>query len=569
MKHFFRQIGIVGIFLFSLIFCAYIKDREQLSSFQLQFQVGDETILSWHDGGEMLYVFLPSYCDMREVSFKKELGQQVKIDDIALKDDMTMEEFEIDYVYNIALRDYRGKIQFCKSDHVATLFIDTESGNMDAIHQTKGYREDAKMRLVRSDGSNDYSTDACSLKGRGNTTWDLFEKKPYQLKLEEAANLLGMGTGKKWILLANAFDETNLRNKVIYDLARVNAFCMAPECEYVDLYLNGEYRGLYLLTERVEFGEERLNLRTEDGAFMCNIEYAQRWDTLDNAFMTELGRAVEIREPDEPTHLDYTNIKSEVQKLEDFIVSKEDVKLSSVIDVDSWVYKYLFDEISENGDADIASSYFYYKDGLFYAGPLWDYDNTLGVSTRNQNPHAFLARSTIKSANNQTPYYDALYENDEFYQRMTELYRTQVAPAFMHLIEEDLFEREAFLQYASTMNGIRWASAFEEQNAVVEDAKDLADYLRQRIEFLNRVWIEGEDYCVVQFEAYAIDMFATENTYATSYVVKCGERFSNIAVPQITENKNFTWVNSETGEIFSPDQIITENITLSLYRTLN
>ena len=349
-------------------------------------------LTAWEDEDGLQHAFLPSFCEESDVTVKTENETE---------------------------------IQYHQSSNVAALFINTESGNMDAIHADKEHKEDVEAILYTADGEVDFTSTDCTLKGRGNTTWDFFEKKPYQLKLDEKADLLGMGEGKKWILLANAFDETHMRNKLVYDLARENEFCYAPECEYVDLFLNGEYRGLYLLAERVEFGDDRLNV-SADEKYMCNVELASRWDTLDNAFLTEQGRAVEIREPDEPEEEDFTRIQSIAQQLEDAIVSqKEDTSLNDVLDLDSWVYRYLIDEIMANGDADIASSYYYYADGKYYAGPLWDYDNTMAVSTRNQNPDIFLARSGYNGGEHETPYYDGLCEQDEFYERMTELYRTR------------------------------------------------------------------------------------------------------------------------------------------------
>ena len=510
---------VIAILILALCGCKSQEAKEV----ELENSDGTKIILkTWMNGNDEECIFLPSYC---------------KLSDVSLPD----KEYKI-----------------FQSENVATLFVNTESGSMDAIHEDKNYRESAEISLYTKEGLLNYSTTACSLKGRGNTTWDLFEKKPYQIKLEESADLLGMGKGKKWILLANSFDETNLRNKFIYDLARENNFCYAPECEFVDLYLNGEYRGLYLLTERVEFGEGRLNVEADE-KYMCNVELAARWESLDNAFLTDAGRAVEIREPDKPLEEDFERIVELTQEMENAILdSDEGQTIREVIDLDSWVYMYLFDEIMENGDADIASSYFYYADGKFYAGPLWDYDNTLGVSTRNQNPRTFLAKSGYKYVNHGTPYYDALNEKEEFYERMVELYQTQMVPALQKEMKTGLFEEEAFIAKASKMNRIRWAETFEQQNAEITDVQGIVDYLERRMEFLNMAWLEGEEYYTVQFEPYVIDMFATSETYAGSYAVKPGECLAG------TIEENAVWIDCETGERFNPSQPIVRNMTLRL-----
>ena len=509
------------ILLLLLTLCGCTKEEAIATDVEIKHEDGFQvTIKKWTDEEGKQFVFLPSY-------------------------------------YN-GTYESNGEVQYVQSENVATLYINTESGSMDSIHEDKEYRESAEAYLYTQDGTLDFNTTACSLKGRGKTTWELFEKKPYQLKLEESANLLGMGKGEKWILLANAFDETNLRNKFIYALARENDFCYAPECEFVDLYLNGEYRGLYLLAERVEFGEDRLNVDAEE-AYMCNVEVSARWDELDNAFRSASDRAVEIREPDDPTEQDYERITEIVNVMEDAIFYPEkEPFLEDMIDIDSWAYKYLIDEIMENGDADIASSYFYYADGKIYAGPLWDYDNTLGVSTRNQNPCTFLAKSGYQYINHETPYYDALNANEVFYNRMVELYKTKMLPALQEKIETELLEEEELISNAVAMNRIRWANAFDAQNSEIRDVQGIVDYLGKRIKFLNTAWLAGETYYTIQFEPYVIDMYATPETYAGSYAVKPEEYFTGIIEDGVV------WIDCETGERFDPSKPITRNMTLRL-----
>ena len=112
-----------------------------------------------------------------------------------------------------------------------------------------------------------------AIRGRGNATW-LWEKKPYSLTLSKSADLLGMGAAKEWILLTNAPDPTHLRNKIAYDLAAEVGLLYSPESNWVDLYLNGEYTGLYLLTERNEIHPQRIP--AGNGTFLVSMELESR-----------------------------------------------------------------------------------------------------------------------------------------------------------------------------------------------------------------------------------------------------------------------------------------------------
>lgn len=112
-----------------------------------------------------------------------------------------------------------------------------------------------------ADGSITYNGSLTQLKGRGNATYSSeYRKKPYQLKLSQKVSLSGMGKGKTWILLANATDTTLLRNQVTYQLARAMGLPYSVDCRQMELYVNGEYRGLYLLTEKIQISKSRVNI---------------------------------------------------------------------------------------------------------------------------------------------------------------------------------------------------------------------------------------------------------------------------------------------------------------------
>ncbi|MDE6727632.1 MAG: CotH kinase family protein, partial [Oscillospiraceae bacterium] len=111
------------------------------------------------------------------------------------------------------------------------------------------------------------STDFLSggIHGRGHSTWK-WQKKPYRIKLNEKAGLLGLPKNKDWILLANYSDKSLVRNIVAYDMGReLDSFVWTPTQYSVDLFVNGEYRGVYALGEQREIAKSKINL-TEDPA---------------------------------------------------------------------------------------------------------------------------------------------------------------------------------------------------------------------------------------------------------------------------------------------------------------
>ncbi len=128
------------------------------------------------------------------------------------------------------------------------------------------------------------------IKGRGNSTWH-FEKVPYRMKLETASDLFQMGKNKHWVLLANAFDDSLMRNKISYDLSGEMGMPYM-ESTWVDLVLNGEYIGNYQLCEHIRIDENRIDIQ--------NLEdYAK----LAAEILCETGAVLEEEREDLENHL--------------------------------------------------------------------------------------------------------------------------------------------------------------------------------------------------------------------------------------------------------------------------
>ena len=489
-----------------LLLCAAFvatKEPDVSPHFRIQNEFGQQRISIYDARDGNHYVFLPSYADLEDVQAVFSLGQNICLDDFRLKNQMTCRNFELEKPYAFSVDGQEmGTLWFYKSKNVATMYIDTVSGKMTDIHNDKNYEEYATMTLYLPDGSVDYYDVSSKLKGRGNATWEC-DKRPYVLTLSGEGDLLGMGNANKWVLLANAYDETNLNNKLIYDMASQVNFEWSPDSQFVDLYLNGKYNGLYLLTEKVEVHKNRLNLDKDAGDFLCKIDLASRMWAMQNPFETSCGRVVDICYPEVLSYLDLDNIQYLVYLMECEFRSGADLADSEILDLDSWVRRYLIDEISGNIDSDLASSYFYYSDGKMSAGPVWDYDMAFGNNLRNQEPNSFLAKNENKTAHLSSPYYSALYGNEAFYNRMVELYRTEFSPVLQEMIGHGIDEQIETISAASCMNSIRWRKMYAEWKnktaGIVQSTEELKDYFVHRIQFLDSTWLSGREYCTVQF----------------------------------------------------------------------
>lgn len=103
------------------------------------------------------------------------------------------------------------------------------------------------------------------IRGRGNYTWTGFDKKPYRLKLGKKAAMLGMNSSKHWALLAHADDSRGfLRNALGFELSRLVGMSWTPDSKPCEVLLNGDYIGLYFLTETVRVDKNRVNVVNGD-----------------------------------------------------------------------------------------------------------------------------------------------------------------------------------------------------------------------------------------------------------------------------------------------------------------
>ena len=103
------------------------------------------------------------------------------------------------------------------------------------------------------------------IRGRGNSTWIWYPKKPYRIKLDEKASVLGLDANKDWVLLANYRDPTHLMNTFVFEMGYGLNMPFTNHTRYVEVTLNGDYIGLYQLTEQIEVGKSRVDIGKKKG----------------------------------------------------------------------------------------------------------------------------------------------------------------------------------------------------------------------------------------------------------------------------------------------------------------
>ena len=322
-----------------------------------------------------------------------------------------------------------GTLTVYQGSRIPSIHISADKKELKSIRESRNCSiTEGRLVYTEADGSIAYNGALDQLKGRGNTTFS-YPKKPYQFKLASKTGLSGMGKGKTWILLANWQDISQLRNQVILNLARYIGLPYSLRCQPADLFINGEYKGLYLLTEKIQIGKGRINITNleskneeinphpldsyahfkestnkflllrgyqlekdpEDitGGYLIELEKAYRFKKeFMSGFQLKDRMAFTIKEPTQCSVNQTRYVADLFSRLHASLNAADGfdpgsgVYYADLIDVPSFAKKYLVEEFSKNYDAQ-SSSQFMFKDSdrvdpLIYAGPCWDYDLSCG-----------------------------------------------------------------------------------------------------------------------------------------------------------------------------------------------
>jgi uncharacterized repeat protein (TIGR02543 family) len=258
-----------------------------------------------------------------------------------------------------------------------------------------------------------------SIRGRGNSTWEKNDKKPFKIKLDKKADIFSLGKNKHWVLVANAFDKSLLRDRITAWLGEQMHFEFTPQGVPVDLVLSGEqfgtkYLGSYYLSENVRVDTNRLeidelkdsdvDMSTISGGYLIQNSLQVRpgspdrfltkrgvnWATHTPSFDTEEDNLVQetpeegierpLLEDSYENHVQQDYIQDHIQKIEDALFAG-DGSYHKLMDMESAAKYWMVNQACLNADAYVTSSTYIYKKrdvdgtvGKLYWGPLWDFD---------------------------------------------------------------------------------------------------------------------------------------------------------------------------------------------------
>lgn len=391
--------------------------------------------IEWYKDGLNYYLFLPAECDTSALTVYFNGGNTIKVykdnvfDAVTLHNGDTTDVFEPYGTYHVISGIITYKVKTMSSSNIPSVYIETESGSLDYIHASKDNKEAADIRIY-DDGEIQLDSPLKQIKGRGNATWN-YEKKPYNIKFDSKTSVLGMDKAKKWSMLASYVDPSIVRNPLAWYLADELGLFYGSDYRIVDLYINGEYMGNYIICESVEVGKNRVNIfdltgateavNSDDlenypvggtgeggtvqpgsvypsskwvnipndpaditGGYLLECELNARYNDEISGFVTSRAQAVVVKEPECASKAQVEYISSYWQEAEDAVCSPDGYNAlgkhySEYFDMESLVNMYIMFEFSNNIDSGITSTYFCKNtNGKLVASPVWDFDRSLG-----------------------------------------------------------------------------------------------------------------------------------------------------------------------------------------------
>lgn len=301
----------------------------------------------------------------------------------------------------------------------------------------------------------------------------LLAKNGYFLKFNNNISLFNEPKGTTWRLLPNLNDMTFLHNQTAFFMGRISKLEYTPRAHYVDMFMNSRFFGNYVMTERPDLTEERVNIGSD--GFILNIGSDEAGQYF---YGTYLERPVTVMAPGSPSaeYVSYAN---------DFVVKAENALFSSnftdenagwqkYMDMDSFVDWYLINEIARNQDGAFSKNCLMNlaRGGKLKMGPLWDFEKAFGNTTKKEPAEGFVIKGV--------KWYERLFQDPAFVTKVKERFD------YFYTHQQDILSEinvnAEYLRYSVKEDDYRWDTYAGYKSSTVSvwaAYGSMVDYMKQ------------------------------------------------------------------------------------------
>ena len=357
---------------------------------------------------------------------------------------------------------------------------------------SRDYYVDAHMKLredVRTRAAGDVLEADLQIKGRGNSSWKKWPKKPYRLKFPDKVSLLGEHKDKSWVLIANYADKSALRNHAALYLGKISNLEYTSSSHFVDLFLNGKYEGTYQVCEKMKISNHRVAVG-DDGFLLEVSQRAPRTDGSIYFYVNHMTNPICVEDPDVVVgDANYNYAKAYVANADAVLYSSNfkdpDKGWKAYFDMDSFVDWYLINEMTHNTDANMKYSCFMHfkRGGKITMGPIWDFDLAFGNTDEvNRGPNGFWIK--------QSDWISRMFSDPAFVARVKERY------AYFYSRKSDIMHEidktAVYLKRSAYENENRWHTFYdyvlpnyEVWGSYYNEVQSVKEWLNSRMDWLK------------------------------------------------------------------------------------
>ena len=337
------------------------------------------------------------------------------------------------------------------------------------------------------------------IRGRGNSSWEFFPKKPYRIKLDEKSEVLGMKSDKDWILIANYNDKSLLRNAVGFELSRICGLDWTPAFVPVEVYFNDLYIGVYDFGEHKETGKNKVNIDPDAGDVYLELEC---YPDEPYNFWTSMSVPLTYKDPEAPSD----ELRAEVEGFFDAFeralrsdnFANPGIGYAAYIDIKSFVDNYIIQELTKNYDGNLHKSTFFSKKkgGKLVFCHVWDFDLSLGNCSffgdlpGGNGPEGFYVKDYGFQGYGWGWYY-RLFQDPVFRKKVKDRWN-ELKPQ-LETIPDFIDRRAEYLQQVTDNNFRRWSILRRNvwsqpviPGSYAGEIEYLKDFYRQRLAWLDK-----------------------------------------------------------------------------------
>ena len=406
--------------------------------------------------------------------------------------------------YKISSLEFYGDLGAGDDSHLAqltnlpTVVIHTQDN---VAPYDKEHEITCLVTIISNDGAS-VLTDTATIRERGNYSRG-FPKKPYRIKFANKHKVLGSkANAKKWTLINNYGDKTLMRNQLAFELSRRFGMPYTPFCAYVDVVLNGDYKGCYQLCDQIEVRKNRVDIEemtpednsgeTLTGGYLIEVDAYAEEEPAQSMFWSEKGTGVTIKSPgdDEITPEQKEYIRAHYSTME--------INWKNYLDLNTFLRHFLVGEMS--GNTDTYWSVYMYKHRLndtMYVGPCWDFDLAFENDNRTypiSNKTDYIYRTCGSTTGYMKTLVDMIVVRDAEAKSRLEAIWAEIRQA--GFTEESFIayidEQAALLQQSQRLNFMRWPilNEYVHQNprtygSYEAEVENVRHYINYRIAWMD------------------------------------------------------------------------------------